>query len=156
MQKVSAGILLYRRKADVEVFLVHPGGPFWIRKDLGSWSIPKGEPGPDEDLLSAAMRELGEETGCGGAGEPVSLGTIRQAGGKTVHAWAIEGDCDPEHVRSNTFTIEWPLHSGRQQEFPEVDLAGWFGIDEARAKINRGQVALLDRLLDIIGRSGEA
>lgn len=145
----SAGILLYRRGADGdrEVLLVHPGGPFWTRKDLGAWSIPKGEHGDEEDPQACALRELEEETGVAlDAGGLMDLGEVRQRGGKVVRAWACEGDLDVTRLVSNTFTMEWPPRSERQQEFPEVDRAAWFGVDEARRRINPAQAAFLDRL----------
>lgn len=145
----SAGILLYRRGADGdrEVLLVHPGGPFWTRKDLGAWSIPKGEHGDEEDPQACALRELEEETGVAlDAGGLMDLGEVRQRSGKVVRAWACEGDLDVTRLVSNTFTMEWPPRSGRQQEFPEVDRAAWFGVDEARRRINPAQAAFLDRL----------
>jgi predicted NUDIX family NTP pyrophosphohydrolase len=147
MPKVSAGILLYRRRpGGLEVFLVHPGGPFWARKDDGAWSIPKGEPVPGEDLLDCARREFREETGLAleGAFEP--LPPVRQAGGKTVHGWSVEGDCDAAAAKSNSFRLEWPPHSGRMQDFPEIDRAQWFDLAAARRKLNRGQLPLLDAL----------
>ena len=147
MAKASAGLLLYRRRGGaLEVFLVHPGGPFWARKDDGAWSIPKGEFGADEDPLDAARREFEEETGFRAEAAGVPLTPQRQAGGKTVHAWAAEGDCDPAAIRSNTFVIEWPPRSGRMQAFPEVDRAAWFDLATARLKINRGQAPFLDEL----------
>ena len=147
MTRLSAGLLLYRRReGTLEVFLVHPGGPFWARKDAGAWSIPKGEIDPDEDPLAAARRELAEETGFVAEGRCWPLTPVTQAGGKTVRAWAVEGDADPAALRSNSFTIEWPPRSGRQQAFPEVDRAAWFGLELAREKINAAQVALLDEL----------
>ena len=145
----SAGILLHRsRDSALEVLLVHPGGPFWARKDAGAWSIPKGEHGDDEDPRACALREFEEELGAPApaAGALTELGTIRQRGGKQVTAFAAEGDLDPAAIRSNTFTIEWPPRSGRMQEFPEIDRAAWFALPEARAKINAGQAELLDRL----------
>jgi len=146
----SAGLLLFRRHGGcIEVFLVHPGGPFWKRKDLGAWSIPKGE-FTDEVPLEAAKREFQEETGFTVAGEFQRLETIRQAGGKIVHAWAIEGDCDAEAARSNTFTMEYPPRSGRLRSFPEVDRAAWFGLAEAREKILKSQLPLLDQLEDLL------
>ncbi|HEX7087721.1 MAG TPA: NUDIX domain-containing protein, partial [Vicinamibacterales bacterium] len=143
MPRQSAGLLLYRRQGGrIEVFLVHPGGPFWARKDVGAWSIPKGEAAPSEDLLEAAFRELAEETGTRLSDvTPVPLSPIRQAGGKTVHAWAVEADLDADAIVSNTFTMEWPRGSGRMREFPEVDRAAWFDLDEARRRINPAQVA---------------
>ena len=152
MAKTSAGILLYRwRAARLEVFLVHPGGPFWARKDAGAWTIPKGEFAPGDDALTAARREFTEETGLALAGEAVALQPIRQAGGKVVHAFALEGDADPAAIASNHFTLEWPPRSGRRQEFPEIDRAGWFGIAEARQKLLASQHGLLEQLLARIG-----
>jgi predicted NUDIX family NTP pyrophosphohydrolase len=144
----SAGLLLHRRgPSGLEVFLVHPGGPFWARKDAGAWSIPKGEFAPGEDPLATARREFHEETGFEPPPEPlVALGAARQAGGKTVHAWAAAGDVDAAAAKSNTFEIEWPPRSGRMQEFPEVDRAAWFGLDEARRRILPGQLPFLERL----------
>jgi predicted NUDIX family NTP pyrophosphohydrolase len=146
----SAGILLYRlRPGGPEVLLVHPGGPFWARKDLGAWSIPKGEIGPDEDPLAGALRELAEETGSElELGELVELGEVRQRSGKRVQAWAAEADLDADAVRSNTFELEWPPHSGRTQEFPEVDRAAWFGLEEAAERLLPAQLPLLERLRD--------
>lgn len=153
MAKQSAGLLMYRRRhGSLEIFLVHPGGPFWARKDLGAWSIPKGE-FSDEDPLQAARREFEEETGFPvSAGEAfLPLEAVRQPGGKTVHAWAFEGDCDAEEVTSNTFSMEWPRGSGREQEFPEVDRAEWFTLDTARTKILKGQRPLLEQLAGLPG-----
>ena len=148
MPKTSAGILLYRERDGArEVLLVHPGGPFWARKDAGAWSIPKGEHDDGEDGLDTALREFREETGTElDAGELTDLGSIKQRGGKVVQAWAAEGDLDADAIRSNTFTIEWPPRSGRTEDFPEVDCAGWFSLDEAREKINQAQAELLVRL----------
>ena len=152
MARTSAGILLYRwRAARLEVFLVHPGGPFWARKDAGAWTIPKGEFAPGDDALAAARREFTEETGLALAGEAVALQPIRQAGGKVVHAFALEGDADPAAIASNHFTLEWPPRSGRRQDFPEIDRAGWFGIAEARQKLLASQHGLLEQLLARIG-----
>ncbi len=149
-QKQSAGLLLYRfRENRLEVFLVHPGGPYWARKDSGSWSIPKGEYEGDEDPLAAAKREFLEETGCEpGKGPFIAMTAAKQKGGKTVMAWAFQGDCDPSSIRSNTFSMEWPPHSGKKAEFPEVDRAAWFTIDKAREKILQGQIGLLEQLLE--------
>jgi predicted NUDIX family NTP pyrophosphohydrolase len=146
--KESAGILLYKKAAGaLAVFLVHPGGPFWKNKDAGAWSIPKGEFAEGEDALAAARREFAEETGQSlGDGAPLALTPVRQGGGKLVRAWAIEGDADAEHITSNLCEIEWPPRSGRRMMIPEVDRAAWFALDEARARINKGQVALLDEL----------
>lgn len=143
----SAGILLHRSTPNgVEVLLVHPGGPLFARKDLGAWSIPKGEIEEGEELLAVAHRELAEETGFTAAGPALPLGQITQRGGKVVHAWAVRGDADPSHLRSNTFEMEWPPKSGRRREFSEVDRAQWFDLAEARLRINPAQVELLDRL----------
>jgi predicted NUDIX family NTP pyrophosphohydrolase len=151
MAKRSAGILLHRFHAGtLEVLLVHPGGPFWARKDAGAWTIPKGEIDDGEEPLAAARRELAEETGLEPEGEFVALTPIRQKGGKTVVAWAIAGDCDPAAIRSNTFSMEWPPRSGRQQEFPEVDRAAWLTLPEARVKILSAQVPLLDELEKLV------
>jgi predicted NUDIX family NTP pyrophosphohydrolase len=138
---------MYRtRDGKIEVLLVHPGGPFWAKKDLGAWSIPKGAPGAGEDLLVAAKREFAEETGAVATGTFVALAPAKQPGGKVVHAWAFQGDLDPAGVRSNSVTIEWPPGSGRQASFPEVDRAAWFTIEEARRRILPGQAPLLDQL----------
>jgi predicted NUDIX family NTP pyrophosphohydrolase len=148
MSKQSAGLLLYRSKKNHrEVFLVHPGGPFWAKKDLGAWSIPKGEFQEGEDPLLAAQREFQEETGLSISGEFKSLSSVKQKGGKIVHAWAIKGDIDPTKIKSNTFKLEWPPKSGKLKEFPEIDKAGWFTLEVAREKINPGQAAFLERLI---------
>jgi predicted NUDIX family NTP pyrophosphohydrolase len=147
MPQYSAGLLLYRRRQGVlEVFLVHPGGPYWAKKDLGAWSIPKGEFSPTEDPLAAARREFTEETGFNVTGPFRPLTPVKQPGGKVIQAWAVAGDCDPEALRSNTFSLEWPPASGWQQEFPEVDRAAWFSLEAAKAKILKGQAALLNEL----------
>ena len=139
--------MLFRQRAgELEVLLVHPGGPFWAKKDDGVWSIPKGEIGDGEDPLAAARREVREETGASPDGAFIPLTPVRQPGGKVVHAWAIEGDIDPATITSNTFELEWPPRSGRRQTFPEVDRAAWFTISKARSKILRGQLPLLDAL----------
>ena len=149
--KHSAGILYFRsRPGGLEVLLAHPGGPFWARKDVGAWTIPKGEIGEAEDPLAAARREFAEETGLEAQGDAIALAPIRQRGGKTVHAWAIEGDCDAAAIRSNLFSMEWPPRSGRQQEFPEIDRAEWFSLAAARGKILPAQVPLLDQLERIL------
>lgn len=148
----SAGILLYRqRQGTLEVLLVHPGGPFWRRRDEGSWSIPKGERAAAEDGLTVARREFAEELG-----QPppratfIPLGSVRQAGGKTVDAWAAEGDVDVDTVKSNTFELEWPPRSGRIQAFPEIDRAGWFDVEHARQKLNPAQQAFVKRLVQLL------
>lgn len=145
MPNPSAGILLYRRAASgLEVFLIHPGGPFWAKKD--SWSIPKGEYSPEEEPLAAARREFQEETGMAVDGDFLPLGAIRQPSGKQVTAWAIEGDIDPAALVSNTCEVEWPPRSGRRITIPEADRGAWFSLEQARGKIFHGQEALLDRL----------
>jgi len=152
MPKRSAGILLYRRSSSgLEVFLVHPGGPFWVNKDLGAWTIPKGEYEPDEPALDAAQREFTEETGFTVEGEFIELGTIRQASGKLVSGWAIEGDCDPTKLVSNFCEIEWPPRSRRQISIPEIDRGAWFTFDEARKRIFAQQEPFLDTLIAKIG-----
>ena len=145
--KTSAGIVLYRRRDErLEVFLVHPGGPFWAKKDLGAWSIPKGEIGESEEPAAAAIREFFEETGFPLEGELCALKPLRQPSGKTVIAFAVEGDCDAAQLRSNLFSMEWPPKSGKRAEFPEVDRGGWFTVEEARQKILKGQAPFLDEL----------
>jgi predicted NUDIX family NTP pyrophosphohydrolase len=147
MLQISVGLLMYRwRDSVLEVFLVHPGGPFWAKKDLGSWSIPKGLIERGEDLVDAARREFHEETGFSAPGRLIPLAPVKVQSGKMIQAWAVEGDCDPEKARSNTFSMEWPPRSGRKQEFPEVDRAAWFGISDAQEKINKGQIPLLEEL----------
>jgi predicted NUDIX family NTP pyrophosphohydrolase len=153
MAKISAGLLLYRRRqGGAEIFLVHPGGPFWAKKDAGAWSIPKGEAAPGENLLAAAQREFEEETGLGVTGEFRALEPVRQSSGKLVHAWAVEADCDAASIRSNTFDMEWPPRSGRTQAFPEVDRAAWLDLVTARVKITKGQLGLLDQLERLLAR----
>jgi len=151
MSKQSAGLLLYRVQRGLEVFLVHPGGPFWARRDAGAWSIPKGEISAGEDPLAAAQRELEEETGCRVTGPFTPLTPVTQRGGKQVQAWAVEGDCNPAELRSNVFSIEWPPKSGKQKEFPEVDRADWFTIPVALEKILPGQRELVIELATIRG-----
>jgi predicted NUDIX family NTP pyrophosphohydrolase len=135
-----------RLKGELEVFLVHPGGPIWARKDKGAWTVPKGEYDEDEDPLTAARREFEEETSFKAFGEFIPLGTIKQKSGKRVTAWAFEGDCDPANLKSNTCEIEWPPRSGRRLEIPEVDRGRWFSIDEARKYLREEQLPLLDNL----------
>ncbi|MGO8752347.1 MAG: NUDIX domain-containing protein [Thermoguttaceae bacterium] len=147
MPRLSAGLLMFRiRDRAIQVLLAHPGGPFFRNKDDGAWSIPKGEPEGNEDLLVTAQREFEEETGVKPSGPFMPLKPVQQKGGKVVHAWAFEGDCDPKAIHSNTFTIEWPPKSGRQMEFPEIDRAEFFDLATARKKIKAGQEALLDEL----------
>jgi predicted NUDIX family NTP pyrophosphohydrolase len=148
MKRVSAGLLMFRRSAGcVEFLLAHPGGPLWQNKDLGSWSIPKGEYSEGEEPLDAARREFEEETGMRPDGEFLPLGELKQPSGKVITAWAVEGDFAPEELRSNLFTMEWPPKSGATREFPEVDRAEWFPLDEARARIIKGQAEFLERFV---------
>jgi predicted NUDIX family NTP pyrophosphohydrolase len=156
MPKLSAGVLVYRRgDRGLEVLLVHPGGPYWAKKDDGAWSIPKGEYEPDEDPLGVALREFVEEIGKmpPDPGDAVWLGELQQPSGKIVSAWAVEGDVDVSDVHSNTFEMEWPPRSGRTGEFPEVDRADWFGLEEARSKLLRGQLGFIDRLSELLDGS---
>ncbi|HEY1544019.1 MAG TPA: NUDIX domain-containing protein [Xanthobacteraceae bacterium] len=153
MSKRSAGLLMYRHSgAHPEVLLVHPGGPFWAKKDRGAWSIPKGEYVDDEEPLAAAQREFFEETGAQPRGAFAPLGEVRQPGGKHVTAWAVEGDFDPAALVSTTFELEWPPRSGRTRSFPEVDRARWFSLEEAREKIIAGQRPLIGRLEALLVR----
>ncbi len=153
MARQSAGILLFRdRDGRLEVFLVHPGGPFWAKKDLGAWSIPKGEFDGAEDPLNAAQREFEEEVGVAVSGEFIPLGPRRQSGGKVVHVWAVRGDCDPSCLKSNMFQLEWPRKSGQMREFPEADRGEWFDLQTACGKLNPGQVGFLDDLIEMLRR----
>jgi predicted NUDIX family NTP pyrophosphohydrolase len=155
MSRTSAGLLLYRRVGGIlEVFLAHPGGPFWRTRDLGAWSIPKGEVGEGEALLDAAQREFREETGFDIAGPWRALTPIRQRGGKTVLVWAAEADVDPRALVSNTFTLEWPPQSGRVREYPEIDRAEWMTVESARVKILASQRPLLDELTEALALRG--
>ncbi|MBD1911080.1 MULTISPECIES: NUDIX domain-containing protein [unclassified Leptolyngbya] len=148
MVRKSAGLLMYRwYEGDIQVLLVHHGGPFWVKKELAAWSIPKGEYLDDETPFDAAQREFREETGFVATGQFLELTEVKQASGKRVKAWAFEGNWDPSQLHSNTFTIEYPPHSGKLQTFPEVDRAAWFDLDEARRRIVKGQVPLLDELM---------
>ena len=152
MAKTSAGILLFRKRpAGVQVMLVHPGGPFWRKKDEGAWSIPKGLADESEDLLAAAQREFSEETGATIRGEFIDLGAHKQASGKTIVAWGCESDFDPASLESNNFTLEWPPRSGKTAEFPEVDKAGWYFLDEALRKVTKGQRPIIAALAEALG-----
>ncbi|HXS68900.1 MAG TPA: NUDIX domain-containing protein [Candidatus Polarisedimenticolia bacterium] len=152
MQKVSAGLLMYRvRAGELEFLLAHPGGPFWKNRDAGAWTIPKGEIQSGEDPLTAARREFQEEIGLKPDGKFIQLKPITQKGGKLVHAWAFEGECDTACIRSNTFQMEWPPRSGKFTTCPEVDRACFFGMTEAKQKINQAQVAFLEELSEILG-----
>jgi len=145
--KRSAGLLMYRQHGEeLQVFLVHPGGPYWANKDEGAWSIPKGEPGEDEDALAAAQREFKEETGCEPHGPFIPLAPVRQRSGKIVSVWAFRGDFNPAALRSNLFSLEWPPRSGKVHEFPEVDRGAWFSLATARLKIVRAQQPVLEEL----------
>ena len=149
MPKRSAGLVLFKHEPDgLRVLLVHPGGPFWKKRDLGSWTIPKGEYVDDEDARAVALREFEEETGIAPpTGDLLELGEVRQAGGKIVTAFALEGDINAQNIVSNTFEMIWPPKSGRRESFPEIDRAGWFGPDDARRLLNSAQAAFVDRLL---------
>jgi predicted NUDIX family NTP pyrophosphohydrolase len=143
--RISAGLLMYRTRANkVEFLLVHPGGPFWKNKDAGAWTIPKGEIEESEETLATAMREFEEELGIKPSGPFIALAPIQQKGGKIIHAWAFEGEVDPDQISSNVFSREWPPRSGRLQEFPEVDRAAWFDLETAKSKINPAQISLLE------------
>jgi predicted NUDIX family NTP pyrophosphohydrolase len=151
MPKTSAGIILYRKKEKIEFLLVHPGGPFFAKKDEGVWSIPKGENDNGDELLSVAKREFKEETGFDAPeGEYIPLGTVTQKNGKEVHAWGVEGEIDAENITSNTIMIDWPPRSGKQMEIPEVDKAGFFDLEAAKNKVNPAQIPLLERLLTFL------
>jgi predicted NUDIX family NTP pyrophosphohydrolase len=158
MKKDSAGVLMYRKLPGrpLELLLVHPGGPFWAKKDVGAWSVPKGEFDSDEDGLEAAKREFREETGREVDGEFKPLMPVKQKSGKIVHVWAVEGDWDPTFLVSNTFELEWPRGSGRVQSYPEVDKAAWFDVRTARTKLHAGQVVLVDQLLELLGVNRES
>jgi len=155
MPRTSAGLLMFRhRNGVVQVLLAHPGGPYFQNKDDGAWTIPKGEPNGEEDLFLTAQREFEEETGIKPAGRFIPLRPITQKGGKIVHAWAIEQDCDPAGIQSNNFTMEWPPHSGRRADFPEIDRAEFFDLKTAKRKIRAGQEQLIDELAAILGKGG--
>jgi predicted NUDIX family NTP pyrophosphohydrolase len=156
MPKKSAGLLMYRvRNGGLEVLLVHPGGPYWARKDAGAWFVPKGEVAPGEDDAAAAVREFTEETGLVPRGPFLMLGAVRHKSGKTVTAWAFEGDCDPAALTSNTFSIEWPPHSGKQCEFPEIDRAAFFTVQAAKQKMHSAEFEFVSRL-DAVRSGGAA
>ena len=150
MARTAAGLLVYRRRDQLEVFLVHPGGPLWAKKDAGAWTLPKGEIDEDEDPLQAAKREFTEETGFTMNGEFYPLEPVQQSGGKLVYAWAVEGDCDPAQLCSNSFSMEWPPKSGKMTELPEVDRGEWFSIAEARKRILPAQENFLDQLVRLL------
>jgi predicted NUDIX family NTP pyrophosphohydrolase len=153
MQKISAGLLMYHmREGELEFLLAHPGGPFWKDRDVGAWTIPKGEIQPGEDPLAAAQREFEEEIGLEPKGDFIELKPVTQKGGKIVHAWAFEGDCDSASIRSNTFQMEWPPHSGKFLDCPEVDRACFFRMAEAKQKINPAQAAFLEELKQLRGK----
>ena len=151
--KKSAGLLLFREKPELELLLAHMGGPFWAKKDLAAWSIPKGEFGDDEDPLESALREFKEEMGVSPTGDFIQLEPIKQAGGKLVYTWALRFDFDTSLMVSNTFSMEWPPRSGRFQEFPEIDRAEWFPTEIARQKILKGQAPVIDQLLRVLKTS---
>jgi predicted NUDIX family NTP pyrophosphohydrolase len=156
--KRSAGILVHRASPHgVEVLLVHPGGPFWVRKDDGAWFVPKGEINADEEPLAAAYREFEEELGFAApAGEPLDLGTVKNKGGKVIHCWALSGDCDLAAFRSNTFRLEWPPRSGVEREFPEVDRAQYFSVEQAQSKMHPAELPLVERLLAHLARADQS
>jgi predicted NUDIX family NTP pyrophosphohydrolase len=154
MVRLSAGLLMYRIKdRALQVLLAHPGGPYFVNKDDGAWSIPKGEPDADEDLLLTAQREFEEETSLKPTGPFIPLQPIQQKGNKIVHAWAFEGDCDPASLKSNLVTMEWPPHSGQRMEFPEIDRAEFFDLAAVRTKIKAGQEALIDQIEEILKKA---
>jgi len=157
MAKMSAGLVMYRfRDAKLEVLLVHPGGPYWSKKDDGVWSIPKGEYTEDEEPFTVAKREFKEETGYKAEGDFIQLAAIKQPSRKTVIAWAFEGDCDAAEIKSNTFTMGWPPHSGKKVEFPEVDKAAWFSVAAAKTKLLKGQIGFIERLCETLGYDPDA
>lgn len=154
MAKISAGLVMYRtRRGELEALLVHPGGPFWAKKDDGAWFIPKGELNPGEEPLAGAKREFAEETGLTPHGPFLPLGSVKQKSGKTIFAWAFAGDCDPATIQSNTFTMEWPPRSGRMREFPEIDRAAFFTLAQAARKMHPVELTFLERLKQIISES---
>jgi len=154
MPKISAGLLMFRyRGGTIQVLLVHPGGPLWTDRDIAAWSIPKGLLAPGEEAFAAAQREFEEETGLKPSGHFIPLNPVKQPGGKIVRAWKFEGDLDPSVIKSNYFSIEWPPHSGQIREFPEVDRAAWFSIEDAKIKIHKGQAPLLDELEQMLSKT---
>lgn len=150
MAKTSAGLLMFRRKPLLEVFLVHPGGPYWAAKDAGAWTIPKGEVGEGEEFVAAAKREFNEETGFDSSEPLIPLGSVKLKSGKTIQAWAFEGDCDARRLRSNLFEVEWPPRSGKVVKFPEADRGEWFNLRTAQEKIHPAQAPLLERLAALV------
>jgi predicted NUDIX family NTP pyrophosphohydrolase len=153
MHRISAGILFYRfKKNKMQVLLVHPGGPYWVKKDAGAWSIPKGEAGTDEKLLEAAIRETEEETGIKAQGKFIALTPVKQKSGKIIYAWALEESFDETTIKSNTFEIEWSPKSGKKKTFPEIDKAAWFDAEEAMSKMITGQVAFITELESRVNR----
>jgi predicted NUDIX family NTP pyrophosphohydrolase len=155
MPKASAGLLMFRTSPALEVLLVHLGGPFWTKKDAGAWFVPKGEIEPGEDTLAAAKREFQEETGIEPKGPFLALGSVKHKSGKTVVAWAFRGDCDPSQIRSNTFRMEWPPRSGKMMEFPEIDRARFFTMEEARERIHSAEAEFLQRLAGLLSNTRE-
>ena len=153
MAKSSAGLLMFRTAPELQVLLVHLGGPFWAKKDAGAWFLPKGEIEAGEDVLSAAQREFREETGIEPHGPFLVLGSVKNKSGKTVTAWAFRGDADPAQIRSNTFRMEWPPRSGKQAEFPEVDRAAFFTVRDARIKMTAAEAELLGRLENVLANT---
>src|SRR5208283_628423 len=154
MPKISAGLLMFRyRGGTIQVLLVHPGGPIWTHRDIAAWSIPKGLLAPGEDEFAAAQREFEEETGIKPSGHFIPMNPVKQPGGKVVQAWKFEGDCDPSLIKSNHFSMEWPPHSGQRREFPEVDRAAWFNIEDAKIKIHKGQAPLLYELEQLLSKA---
>ena len=155
MAKQSAGLLMYRyRRGTVEILLVHPGGPYWAGKDSGAWAIPKGEIEQGEDALTAARREFEEETGFKAEGQFCPLSPVRLKSRKVIYAWTFQGDCDPQNVKSMVFSMEWPPHSGKEQQFPEVDRAEWFTVEAAREKVQAGQMAFIEEFARSAGKDG--
>ena len=153
MHRISAGILFYRLQQNkLQVLLVHPGGPYWVKKDAGAWSIPKGEAGADEQLLEAAIRETKEETGIKAQGKFIALAPVKQKSGKIIYAWALQDSFDASVIKSNAFEIEWPPKSGKKKLFPEIDTAAWFSIEEAKNKINAGQISLITELESLVNQ----